>query len=195
MRTSFIAVALSALSFAVAQNQNFTIDPNTVEPGTRANWCKAELNTCNTLCSNSPTDNKCSVIDLTYNCTCANNSSPGLQYYTQTIDSFVCQRAYEDCIAAHPGDAKGQGACKTDIQDNCGTLDPTKFVPGSDDTSSSSSSSSTPTGTPTPSSSPSPSASGDAVTTSSSQAGAPTAVAYIANGAAVVAAGLFAALL
>lgn len=147
-----------------------------------------------------------------YHCTCQNGTAPGLEYYTQTIYSvriscrldglpqltlsfqFVCQQAFQDCIAANVGNQTGQTACTTNIQDNCGTLDPTKFVGSSGDSSSSSSPSSTPKATGAPSPSPTASDSGAAATSSTSHGAAPTA-AYLGNGAAVVAAGLFAALL
>ncbi|KAH8910638.1 hypothetical protein BR93DRAFT_278008 [Coniochaeta sp. PMI_546] len=195
MRTYFIAVALSALSFASADMKNFTIDPNEVPASTRATWCQAELNTCNTLCSSAPTANDCQVSDLSYHCTCQNGTAPGLEYYTQTIYSFVCQQAFTDCNLQNVGNKTGQDACVTNIRNNCGTLDPTKFQPSSGgDTSSSTSPTSSPTGTGTPSSTSAASGTGSSATTSASHNAAPTA-AYLGSGAAVVAAGFFAALL
>lgn len=192
MRTYFIAVALSALSFVSADMKNFTIDPNEVPASTRSTWCQAQLNTCNTLCSNSPMANDCSPGELSYNCLCQNSSAPGLQYYTQTIYTFVCQQAFTDCNLQNVGNKTGQDACVTDIKDNCGTLDPTKFQPSSGDTSSSATSS--PTGAGTASSTPTAAATSAPASTSASQNAAPTA-AYLGNGAAVIAAGIFAALL
>jgi len=130
--------------------------------------------------------------DLSYHCTCQNGTAPGLQYYTQTIYSFVCQQAFNDCNLQNVGNKTGQDACVTNIQDNCGTLDPTKFVPTT--SSSSTATTSSPTATGAPSSSPTASGTGAAASSSSSHAAAPTA-AYLGNGAAVVAAGIFAALL
>ncbi|KAJ9156988.1 hypothetical protein NKR19_g3952 [Coniochaeta hoffmannii] len=196
MRTYLIAGALSALSLASAEMKNFTINTGALPLSQKASWCQAELNTCNTLCVDAPNANDCQPADLTYQCTCQNGTAPGLEYYTQTIYTFVCNQAFEDCIASNVGNKTGQDACTTNIKDNCGTLDPNDFVAGSGDSSSSSSSASTtsgPTGTGASSTSPTATGSGGA-TTSASQNAAPTA-AYLGNGAAVFAAGIFAALL
>jgi hypothetical protein len=102
---------------------------------------------------------------------------------------FICQQAFTDCNLANVGNKTGQDACITDIQSKCGTLDPTKFQGSSGDGSSTTTTS--PSGSGTAVSSPS----STAQTTSASKAAAPTNAAYLGNGAAVVAAGIFAALL
>ncbi|KAL2175949.1 uncharacterized protein P884DRAFT_204193 [Thermothelomyces heterothallicus CBS 202.75] len=191
MRQNVVLVALSALALANAQDksQNFTIDPNSVEPSLRADWCAAEYNSCRVLCANNPTANDCDVTTLEYTCTCSNGSAPGLQYYIQTIPTFICEQAYSDCIAANTASSRAQDECKTNIKDKCGTLDPSKAQVS--DPSQSESSSSSATQAPTASSSQNAAAS-----TSSSTAGAAaTAAGYIGNGAAMIAAGVFAALL
>jgi hypothetical protein len=191
MRAYLTTIALSALTLVVADKGNFTINLDNVTPSTKAAWCQGQINTCGTLCVDTPKANNCTPSDLTFYCTCQNGSAPGLQYYTQTIDTFVCLEAFDECITAHVGDKRGQDACTSDIKNQCGTLDPTKFQGSSSSHSDSSSTSSSASGTGTPTSNPS----GSAPTTSASKAGAaPTAV-YLGNGAAVVAAGIFAALL
>jgi hypothetical protein len=108
-----------------------------------------------------------------------------------TSSQFVCDQAYSDCIAANTASSKAQDECKTTIKDKCGTLDPSKaqINTGSGATASSAA----------PSSTGAPSATGanqNAPSSSSSRgAAAATNVAYIGNGVAVVAAGVFAALL
>lgn len=147
---SFIALsALSALLVS-AQNSTFQIDPSEVELSTRAQWCTAQSNTCGTLCDGNPEENDCQVETLQYACTCQNGSAPGLQYYTQTMDTFVCQQAFTDCNNANVGNANGQKNCTTSIQDNCGTLDPADYsaAPSSTgDSGSSETASSTASGT------------------------------------------------
>jgi hypothetical protein len=105
------------------------------------------------------------------------------------MTQFICKQAYANCIAQYENDQAGQKNCNTTINDYCGTLDPTKVTASS----SSSSSSSSATGT---AASASGSASASATATSTTaKAGAATNMALIGNGAAVVAAGIFAALL
>ncbi|KAG0647538.1 hypothetical protein D0Z07_6567 [Hyphodiscus hymeniophilus] len=62
---------------------NSTIDPTTVDYTTRSQWCTSELSVCNQLCSNNPNANTCNDTTLSFSCLCSNNSSPGLQYYTE----------------------------------------------------------------------------------------------------------------
>lgn len=58
---------------------------------------------------------------MTYKCLCEDGSAPDLAAYKNTLPDFVCEANFAGCITAHPNDAVGQGKCKTDIQDNCGT--------------------------------------------------------------------------
>lgn len=48
----FAASAFTGLAAAQVQTGNYTIDPNSVDSTTRADWCRAEFNTCNVLCGN-----------------------------------------------------------------------------------------------------------------------------------------------
>jgi predicted exporter len=66
-----------------------------------------------------------SQAQLTFDCTCAsNNSAPGLQYYTQTLPTFICQQLYANCIQTNAGNADGQDECKSNIQKLCATQNP-----------------------------------------------------------------------
>ncbi|KAK4105433.1 hypothetical protein N658DRAFT_503578 [Parathielavia hyrcaniae] len=188
MRQHTLLAALSALTVAAAQN--FTIDPSKVEPVQKSEWCGAQYNSCKELCDNRLTKNECDPTSLAYSCICSNGTAPGLQYYIHTIPTFVCDQAYADCIAANINSAKAQDGCKTNIKEKCGTLDPAESNAGS----GSASSSAAPSGTNAPSQT---SASGQnaASTSTSTAAAAATNMAYIGNGVAVVAAGVFAALL
>ncbi|KAK0751562.1 hypothetical protein B0T18DRAFT_317391 [Schizothecium vesticola] len=190
MRQSSIVVALSAVSVAVAQN--FTVNPTDVDLTTRTQWCNAEFNTCGILCGGTFNDNSCTPNDLKFTCTCTNGTAPGLEYYIQTMPTFICQKAFEQCTAKNTGDSIAQNKCTTDIRAKCGTLDPSKAnIPaaGGDE--------------PSPTAAPSPSATGgsqagaggNAPATTSSTAAGPTMIAQIGNGLAVVAAGVFAAAL
>ncbi|KAK0656640.1 hypothetical protein B0T16DRAFT_318943 [Cercophora newfieldiana] len=189
MRQTTALVALSALGMAVAQS-NFTIDPATIDPTTRTEWCNAEFNTCGILCGGpaSTKANSCTPSDLKFVCTCSNGSAPGLEYYIQSMPTLLCEQAFKDCIAKNIGNSQEQGKCTTDIKGKCGTLDPAKAqVGGGDSGSSSSATTAAPTGSAASTSG------GAAATTTTQNAGAmPT---LIGNGFAAVAAGVLAAAL
>ncbi|KAE8443052.1 hypothetical protein EG329_002375 [Mollisiaceae sp. DMI_Dod_QoI] len=137
---STIAVALMA-AVVVAQTTNNTIDPNSVPSTTRSQWCQAQTNTCGTLCSGDYNNNSCIPDTLTFSCTCAsNNSQPGLQYYKETMPTFICEQIFTNCIAQNVGDAAAQALCNSNEQNNCGHLDPDNFTAVATTTSSSSTS-------------------------------------------------------
>lgn len=195
MRQNTLLVALSALTVAAAQN--FTINPGTVKPSDRADWCNAEYNSCGKLCGGNPTANDCDVDTLKYECTCANGTAPGLEYYIQTIPTFICEQAFSECVAANTASAKAQDECKANIKSKCGTLDPSKVQLGGGSSSDTTSSSAGSTPTTQAAGASSSKAAGQSVASSSSShaAAAPTNAAAIGNGVAMVAAGVFAVLL
>ncbi|PNY24341.1 Uncharacterized protein TCAP_05720, partial [Tolypocladium capitatum] len=184
------SAALVVFAAAVSAQQNYTsdldmkIDPNSVPVQTRATWCQAQTNTCGLLCGLNTNKNSCSLDDLSYQCTCtSNNSMPGLQYYTQTMPSFICETLFSQCNTQQVGNADGQKACTDQIQKLCGHSNPPKApVSGGDDGDGSS----TASGTVKPSSSNTGSGSSATSKTSGSLA-APTMVPG-GNGAAVAAA-------
>jgi hypothetical protein len=55
-------------------------------------------------------------------CTCNNGTAPGLEYYDQSLYSFVCREAFNQCNENNAGDATELKKCVTDIRDRCGTL-------------------------------------------------------------------------
>jgi len=129
---------------------------------------EARLNTCGTLCSGNANPNICDENALTFNCTCvANNSAPGLQFYTGTMPTFICELNFQRCISSTVGVAASQAKCNQDEKTNCGHLDPNKFVAVVSSSSSSASSSPTSTGASgagTPTSAPSSTSTGAAAT-------------------------------
>ncbi|OHW92530.1 hypothetical protein CSPAE12_08898 [Colletotrichum incanum] len=195
MRTSFAVLALSAVAAVTAQRKVYTaadINVNAVTVNQRANWCVAERNTCKVLCQPNPTTNDCDSTTLEYSCLCPNGSAPGLEYYEQTMPTFICQKAFEDCIAANVGDKNGQDNCTDTIRSQCGTINAQANEASGTTTSASASATNAPTGT------------GSAVagattapsSSSSSAWAAPTAnPARYGNAAAVAAIGLFAYML
>ncbi|KAH8788510.1 hypothetical protein F5883DRAFT_610831 [Diaporthe sp. PMI_573] len=192
MRSFIVVSALSALLVS-AQNSTFSINPSEVELSTRAQWCTAQSNTCGTLCDGNPQENDCDVNTLVYSCTCQNGSAPGLQYYSQTMDSFVCQQAFQDCNTANVGNAKGQENCTTSIQDNCGTLDPADYSAAPSSTDSGSSGTATATSSGGSTSSTADSSAG--ASSSPSAAAAATNIQHLGTGALAAGMGILAYLL
>lgn len=68
---------------------------------------------------------------LTFKCLCEDGSTPDLAKYKDTLPDRVCQANFAGCIKAHPNDAVGQGKCKSEIQNTCGTLSITDYEKGS----------------------------------------------------------------
>ncbi|KAK0667175.1 hypothetical protein QBC41DRAFT_357561 [Cercophora samala] len=188
MRQSILFAALSAVTAVVAQKQNFTIDISKVEPATRSGWCVTQFTTCGQLCFGSVQKNDCEPTDLSYECTCSNGTAPGLDYYTQTLPTFICHEAFSQCTSERQGGSATElKKCTTDIKDQCGTLDPSKATNGgsSDDEDDEDDNTTSPSGTQG-------AAETNAPTSSTSLAAAPT---NFGNGIAAVAAGVFAAAL
>ncbi|KAK4205264.1 hypothetical protein QBC40DRAFT_344795 [Triangularia verruculosa] len=189
MRQSILFAALSAVAAVVAQNQNFTIDISKVSPSTKSAWCNAQFNSCGALCFGSLKKNDCQASDLTYECVCSNGTAPGLDYYLQTIPTFICNEAFSQCTQERQGGSAAElKKCTTDIRDNCGTLDTADAKPEGSDDSDDKATTTGPSGTQG-------AAETNAPSTSTSQAAAPTNFAQIGNGVAAVAAGVFAAAL
>ncbi|KAK1782730.1 hypothetical protein QBC45DRAFT_288012, partial [Copromyces sp. CBS 386.78] len=197
MRQNIIFVALSALTAAVAaqsSNSNLTVPVESVDVNTRNQWCVAQYNTCKILCNKAVKTNDCQADTLKYECTCQSGDTPDLENYTQTVPTFMCQEAYSACINAHKDDAMGQDKCKKDIFDQCGTLDPTKAEIKT--TSSAAATTSAAKPTETKEAAAETSAAAPSSTSASSSFAAPTnAAAFLGNGVAAVAAGVFAAAL
>ncbi|KAK0729116.1 hypothetical protein B0T21DRAFT_403067 [Apiosordaria backusii] len=188
MRQSILFAALSAVTAVVAQNQNFTIDISKVEPAQKSQWCNAQFNSCGRLCFGSVQKNDCESADLSYECICSNGTAPGLDYYAQTLPSFICLEAFSQCTQANAGGSATElKKCETTYKDNCGTLDPSK-AQASGGSSDDETTTTAPSGTQG-------AAATNAPSTSTSQAAAPTNFAHLGNGVAAVAAGVFAAAL
>ncbi|QSZ29876.1 hypothetical protein DSL72_004394 [Monilinia vaccinii-corymbosi] len=143
-------VGLAMVALVAANDTNSTIDPNTVDPSLRSQWCTGEINTCGTLCDGDYDANTCDTTTLKYTCTCSSNSSsPGLQYYLQSMPTFICEKIYQDCISKGENDAAAQKLCTQARAKNCGKLDPDKYVAAAPSSSASSPASASATATAT----------------------------------------------
>ncbi|VUC22428.1 unnamed protein product [Clonostachys rosea] len=191
MRSYAVLVA----AFAVAANAanytsslNMTIVPSSVDDSTRASWCTAQGNTCKSLCSGRTSKNDCDYTTLVYDCACsANNSAPGLEYYTQTMPTFICDTLLAQCYKQYENNQDGQQSCKDDIGSLCASQSP----PSSSSDSSSSSTSASASAT----ASQSATQTTQAAASATSDKGLAAATAIPKGAAAVLAAGALFALL
>ncbi|KAL0936422.1 pci domain-containing protein [Colletotrichum truncatum] len=197
MRTSFAVLALSAIAAVSAQRKvysNTDVNVAAIDLNLKASWCTGQRNTCNILCDRT-TANDCEPTTLKYTCTCNNGTAPGLEYYKQTIPTFICLQAFEDCIQANVGDSRGQGNCTTNIRSQCGTID-AQENDAATTTTTTSAPTNTPAGTGSGTTGSGSQASQTPATSSSQAYAAPTAApARYGNAAAVAAIGLFAYML
>ncbi|CAH0019525.1 unnamed protein product [Clonostachys rhizophaga] len=191
MRSYAVLVA----AFAVAANAanytsslNMTIVPNSVDDSTRASWCTAQGNTCKSLCSGRTSKNDCDYTTLVYDCACsANNSAPGLEYYTQTMPTFICDTLLAQCYKQYENNQDGQQSCKDDIGSLCASqAPPTSSNSGSSSTTTSASSTASQSATQTTQA---------AASATSDQGGFAAATAIPKHAAAALAAGALFALL
>jgi hypothetical protein len=147
----------TTLLLSIAQGQtNLTFDPSSISLIIRTQWCAAESNTCGVLCSGTTNVNTCD--DGTLDCACiceSNNSAPGLQYYEQTMPTFICEQNFKICnldALNQTDSAAAQAACAATEQADCGHLDPANFTALAVTTSSISSVSSSSSSSPSTSS-------------------------------------------
>lgn len=195
-------MAISAVSAQSVKSYNSSLemtldDPNTVDLATRSGWCGAQQNTCDTLCSDNTNKNNCDDNTLKWECTCSSNSSaPGLQYYTQTIPTFICNQLTADCVAKTSTSA-GTKECRTKIEPLCAEQAPPKNVASNndDDDDDSSTTSGTATATATQTSSDASGSAGAVSTTASDAFAAPTMAPAGKGAAAAVALGMLAYLI
>jgi len=143
-------VGLTFVALATAQSggttSNSTIDPSSVTASLRSQWCAGEIATCGTLCDGNPDSNTCDTDTLNYTYTCSSNgSAPGLQYYIQTMPTFICEQIYQNCIVAGQNNATAQEICTENEKSNCGHLNPDNYTAPATTSASSTSASATAT--------------------------------------------------
>ncbi|CAD6503511.1 BgTH12-03173 [Blumeria graminis f. sp. triticale] len=139
------ALLMAALATGVLSqtNANSSIDPSSVDPTMRGKpqWCQGQSNTCGTLCGGDLEANECNPDNLIFSCKCASNhSAPGLQYYKETMPTFICEKIFDNCIKAGENSQAAQQLCTTNERANCGHLSPENFTSSAPSQSSSASS-------------------------------------------------------
>ncbi|KAL4872246.1 hypothetical protein BDV12DRAFT_193694 [Aspergillus spectabilis] len=127
---SLVAVA-SVAGLVHCQSTAASIDPQTIDEGTRDQWCVSQKASCPLLClqyrgaSENPTTNDCDPDTLDYVCLCDNGITPNASEYSQTIPYFICteqnNRCVDDCAQA---DSSCQTQCRT--ANPCGAQNPTR---------------------------------------------------------------------
>lgn len=99
------------------------IDPATLLKPTRYNFCASHCKSCVELCDGHASRNICDIHDLSYECLCMhNNSIPGLQYYAQTMPTYICKALYEQCRGLYGHSEEDLFDCKESFLRHCGTL-------------------------------------------------------------------------
>ncbi|KAJ4272199.1 hypothetical protein NW762_000910 [Fusarium torreyae] len=201
MRSSFAALvmAFSAVSAQTVKSYksslDMTIDTGSVDPATLSGWCTAQENTCDILCDDDTEKNNCIDDTLKWECTCTSNSStPGLQYYTQTVPTFICENLFSQCITQYAGNSDGQKQCKSKIKALCAEQSPPKNAAKSDDDDddATSTASDTATASATESSSSATGTAESVTSTSSDALAAPTMAPAGKGAAAAIALGMLA---
>ncbi|KAI4101405.1 MAG: hypothetical protein LQ339_005054 [Xanthoria mediterranea] len=107
-----------------------TIDPSTVDEGTKDTWCNNQKASCPLLClqegaSDQPTSNDCTPSTLDFSCVCDNGLTPNASEYSQTVPFYECTEAATQCVNRCPKtDSACQSQCRT--ANPCGAQNPTR---------------------------------------------------------------------
>lgn len=151
MRSTFTFGLLALAGFSAAQEQ-YTIDPDTVQKSTRDYWCDQQKASCPQICLQQPgvstmntVTNECDPDTLQATCVCDNNASPNLTQYTQTLPYNICQQWGTNCVN-NCGIGENTCADKCRADHPCGAQDPYKGNATSTSSGSSHSATAKPTG-------------------------------------------------
>ena len=142
LRTVIFAVAVGL----VAAQEQYHIDPESVDISMREYWCDSELATCPSICEQfepgNTEVNTCDPDTLDFRCICGNGLAPNMTEYTVTLPFHICQEWGNQCVANCGRSNSCASACREDHP--CGARDPTR--PNATVTTTSSAPSSTSTG-------------------------------------------------
>jgi hypothetical protein len=148
---------------------------------------RVSVNALITIANSDPTSLSAQA-QLTYNCTCANGTTPNVGIYSESLPAKICTEWVAQCVNSHPNDLDAITKCHAT---KCGDQNSSALAV---DNSASSSSSAAPSSTPAPSQSASGSASAAATSASSTGAAAAATALAMAKtyGTGIMAAGMFA---
>ncbi|KAF2185104.1 hypothetical protein K469DRAFT_708387 [Zopfia rhizophila CBS 207.26] len=122
--SNLLVAAAAFFSFASAQNSTATpvgpccnVDPGSIDSDLRADWCRAERNTCPEVCGGisklQQGGNDCNAQTLNFTCVCSDGTRPNMSEYQQSVPGLMCRQWFENCIAASGEDLEKQEACKS----------------------------------------------------------------------------------
>ncbi|KAI7235893.1 hypothetical protein KC330_g4024 [Hortaea werneckii] len=130
--TTAILLTTSTLLTTLSAQQNYAIDPDSVDDSTKETWCTNQQTQCPLICTQTTPShsadtqtNTCDPTSLTYACICANGQSPNISEYSQTLPYYICQEWTNQCVA---NCAQADNACASSCRDDhpCGALNPTR---------------------------------------------------------------------
>ncbi|GAB1740906.1 hypothetical protein NU219Hw_g5980t1 [Hortaea werneckii] len=130
--TTAILFTTATLLPTLSAQQNYAIDPNSVDDSTKQTWCTNQQTQCPLICTQTTPShsadtqtNTCDPSTLTYACICANGQSPNISEYSQTLPYYICQAWTNQCVA---NCAQADNACASSCRDDhpCGALNPTR---------------------------------------------------------------------
>ncbi|KAI6827675.1 hypothetical protein KC365_g6542 [Hortaea werneckii] len=130
--TTAILLTTSTLLTTLSAQQNYAIDPDSVDDSTKQTWCTNQQTQCPLICTQTTPShsadtqtNTCDPTSLTYACICANGLSPNISEYSQTLPYYICQEWTNQCVA---NCAQADNACASSCRDDhpCGALNPTR---------------------------------------------------------------------
>jgi hypothetical protein len=128
MRSVFTLGFLGLAGLSAAQDA-YNIDTSKVSDSDKQTWCDNQKAQCPLICLLQPgvdtmttIQNDCNPDDLSYSCICANNISPNLTEYSQTIPFYKCQEWGNECVKNCNGDNICGDACRADHP--CGAQHP-----------------------------------------------------------------------
>jgi hypothetical protein len=152
MRSTFTFGLLAVAGLSAAQEQ-YQIDPETVQKSTRTYWCDQQKASCPQIClqqagvtTMNTVSNECDADTLVATCVCDNGMSPNLTQYTQTLPYNICQQWGTNCVADC---GIGENACADTCRKDhpCGAQDPFKGNATTTSSGASHASTAKPTGT------------------------------------------------
>lgn len=129
LRSSFLAITGLLASIASAA---YYIDPDSVSPKIRNEWCQSQISSCALICSQYPTGdtelNTCNRNMLTYGCICGGSIQPNMTEFALTLPYFTCVEWGIRCNAGCGEDIICLADCIVH-KNPCGALDPATLLP------------------------------------------------------------------
>ncbi|KAL2891281.1 hypothetical protein HOO65_010639 [Ceratocystis lukuohia] len=128
-KSTVLSIALAFATSVVAQSQSYTIDPESVDIGTRTRWCSDQIIQCPMVCKQTsggtPEVNTCDPESLSYGCLCSNGVQPNITEYSLTLPYYICTEWGNQCVK-DCGNHNNECASACREEHPCGALNPTR---------------------------------------------------------------------